>query len=51
MRTTTEKKIRYAVVGLGYISQIAVLPAFRHAQSNSKVTPLVSGDEAKLSDI
>ena len=48
MKTKTEKKIRYAVVGLGYISQIAVLPAFRHAQSNSKVTALVSGDPAKL---
>jgi predicted dehydrogenase len=44
----SEKKIRYAVVGLGYISQIAVLPAFRHAQSNSTLTALVSGDPAKL---
>jgi glucose-fructose oxidoreductase len=33
---------------LGYISQIAVLPAFRHAQSNSTVTALVSGDPVKL---
>src|SRR5580700_2971586 len=48
MRTKSEKKIRYAVVGLGYISQIAVLPAFFHAQSNSTVTALVSGDPAKL---
>jgi predicted dehydrogenase len=48
MRTKTEKKIRYAVVGLGYISQIAVLPAFRDAQSNSTLTALVSGDPAKL---
>src|SRR5580700_2833413 len=48
MRTKSEKKIRYAVVGLGYISQIAVLPAFRHAQSNSTLTALVSGDPAKL---
>ena len=42
------QKIRYAVVGLGYISQIAVLPAFRHARSNSTVTALVSGDRSKL---
>jgi glucose-fructose oxidoreductase len=48
MRTKSEKKIRYAVVGLGYISQVAVLPAFRHAHSNSTVTALVSGDPAKL---
>ena len=48
MRTKTEKKIRYAVVGLRYISQIAVLPAFRHAQSNTTVAALVSGDPTKL---
>jgi predicted dehydrogenase len=28
-----EGKVRYAVVGLGYISQVAVLPAFAHAKS------------------
>ncbi len=41
-------KVRYAVVGLGYISQIAVLPAFAHARSNSTLTALVSGDPKKL---
>lgn len=41
-------KIRYVVVGLGYISQIAVLPAFAHARSNSVVTALVSSDRKKL---
>lgn len=45
---TGRRKIRYAVVGLGYISQIAVLPAFRHARSNSAVTALVSSDSTKL---
>jgi glucose-fructose oxidoreductase len=44
----TNGKIRYAVVGLGYISQIAVLPAFAHARSNSVVTALVSSDTKKL---
>ena len=44
----TGRKIRYAVVGLGYISQSAVLPAFVNAQSNSTVTALVSGDPTKL---
>ena len=39
--------IRYAVVGLGYIAQAAVLPAFRHAR-NSKLAALVSGDSKKL---
>jgi predicted dehydrogenase len=42
------KKVRYAVVGLGYISQIAVLPGFTHAQENSQLTALVSGDPVKL---
>jgi glucose-fructose oxidoreductase len=42
------RKIRYAVVGLGYISQVAVLPAFAHAQENSELVALVSGDEVKV---
>jgi glucose-fructose oxidoreductase len=41
-------KIRYAVVGLGYISQVALLPAFAHVQENSKLKALVSGDPMKL---
>ena len=47
------KKIRYAVVGLGHIAQVAVLPAFAHAK-NSELAALVSGDptkERKLSRI
>jgi predicted dehydrogenase len=44
----SQRKIRYAVVGLGYISQVAVLPAFAHAKENSELVALVSGDEAKL---
>ena len=43
-----DRKIRYAVVGLGYISQIAVLPAFAHAGENSVLSALVSSDPAKL---
>ena len=42
-----ERPIRYAVVGLGYISQIAILPAFEHAE-NSELVALISGDEHKL---
>jgi len=42
------KQVRYAVLGLGYISQVAVLPAFRNAARNSRLTALVSGDRAKL---
>ena len=42
------KRIRYGVVGLGNIAQVAVLPAFAHAASNSQLTALISGDPKKL---
>jgi glucose-fructose oxidoreductase len=42
------KQIRYAVVGLGHIAQVAVLPAFAHARRNSVLAALVSDDERKL---
>jgi glucose-fructose oxidoreductase len=42
-----QKKIRYAVVGLGHIAQVAVLPAFAHAE-NSELAALVSDDPEKL---
>jgi glucose-fructose oxidoreductase len=38
--------VRYAVVGLGHIAQVAVLPAFAHAR-NSKLVALVSDDARK----
>jgi len=46
--TNSEGTIRYAVVGEGWISQAAVLPAFQHAKKNSQLTALVSGDPVKL---
>ena len=42
------RKVRYAVVGLGHIAQVAVLPAFKHASRNSELAALVSDDETKL---
>lgn len=42
------KKIRYAVVGLGHIAQVAVLPGFKHAQKNSELVAFVSGNKTKL---
>lgn len=36
-------KIRYAVVGLGHIAQVAILPAFAHAE-NSQLAVLFTGD-------
>ena len=42
--------VRYAVVGLGHIAQVAVLPAFAHAR-NSRLVAVVSGDTAKRREI
>jgi glucose-fructose oxidoreductase len=41
-------RVRYAVVGQGYISQVAVLPAFAHARRNSELAALFSDDPEKL---
>jgi glucose-fructose oxidoreductase len=41
-------KVRYAVVGLGHITQVAVLPAFESAR-NSELVALLSGDSRKRS--
>jgi glucose-fructose oxidoreductase len=43
--------IRYAVVGLGHIAQVAVLPAFAHARRNSRLVAVVSGDRAKREEM
>lgn len=40
------KKVRYAVVGLGHIAQVAVLPAFAHA-TNSALAALITADPTK----
>ena len=46
-----ESVVRYAVVGLGYIAQAAVLPAFRHARRNTRLVALVSGDATKRKEL
>jgi predicted dehydrogenase len=43
-----ENRIRYAVIGLGNIAQVAVLPAFQHARENSELVALISSDAEKL---
>ncbi len=48
---TSKRTIRYAVVGLGHIAQVAVLPAFAHARRNSRLTAIVSGDRTKRREI
>ncbi len=47
-RRRTRRKVRYGVVGLGHIAQVAVLPAFPHARRNSTLGALVSSDDTKL---
>jgi predicted dehydrogenase len=39
--------VRYAVVGLGHIAQVAVLPAFAHARRNARLVAVVSDDATK----
>jgi glucose-fructose oxidoreductase len=43
--------IRYAVVGLGHIAQVAVLPAFANARRNSRLAALVSDNAAKRKEL
>jgi glucose-fructose oxidoreductase len=45
------RAVRYGVVGLGHIAQVAMLPAFAHARRNSRLTALVSDDPAKLKQL
>ena len=46
-KKSSNGKIRYAVVGLGHIAQVAVLPGFKNAK-NSLLTGLVSSSAEKL---
>jgi predicted dehydrogenase len=43
-----DKPIRYAVCGLGWFAQVAILPAFENAAENSRLVALISGDAQKL---
>lgn len=45
---TRAKKVRYGVIGLGHIAQVAMIPAFQHAKSNSVLTAFISDDTTKL---
>lgn len=42
------RRVRFAVVGLGHIAQVAVLPAFAHARRTCTLAALVSDDATKL---
>lgn len=45
-----DPRVGFAVVGLGHIAQVAVLPAFQHAH-NARLVALCSGDDAKLREL
>ena len=47
MAKSGKRRIRYAVAGPGHIAQVAVLPAFAHARSNSELVALISDDPKK----
>lgn len=47
----TRRKLRYAVVGLGYFAQAAVLPAFANATDNSELAALFTGDPDKAREL
>ncbi len=51
MSATRRGPVRYAVVGLGHIAQVAVLPAFAHAKRNSRLVAIVSDDRTKREEI
>jgi len=48
---SAQTKVRYAVVGIGNIAQVAVLPAFAHAKSNSELVAIISGDPEKRAEL
>jgi predicted dehydrogenase len=48
---TFEGMVRYALVGLGHIAQVAVIPAFAHARRNSMLVAVVSGNRTKRREI
>jgi glucose-fructose oxidoreductase len=50
MSPQSKQKIRYAVVGLGHIAQVAALPAFRTA-INSELVAIVSDDADKRREL
>src|SRR5947207_4558412 len=51
MKDKSRKKVRYAVVGLGWFAQEAALPAFANAKDNTELAALVTGDPTKAKEL
>jgi glucose-fructose oxidoreductase len=49
-KKSSRRKIRYAVVGLGHLAQVAILPAFKTAR-NSELVSIVSSDAEKREEL
>jgi len=49
-QSKSSRKIRYGVVGLGHIAQVAVLPAFKNSE-NSELVAIVSGESEKREEL
>jgi predicted dehydrogenase len=49
-KTKLRGTIRYAVVGVGHLAQVAILPAFKTAR-NSELVTIVSGDAEKRDEL
>jgi glucose-fructose oxidoreductase len=47
-RSSGKRKVRYGIVGLGWISQSAMMPGFEQATKNSEMVALFSDDSEKL---
>jgi predicted dehydrogenase len=47
VKKVERERVRYAVVGAGNIAQVAVLPAFAHANENSELAVIASDDPEK----
>lgn len=48
---SSQKPVRFAVVGLGHFAQSAILPAFANATDNAQLAALVTGDDDKSDEV
>src|SRR4051812_22259391 len=51
MSKSKNQMVRFGVVGLGYIAQTAILPAFANASRKAQLAALVTGDSEKASKL